>query len=368
MGTRFLRWICPSHLYEEIEGDLIQKFEKDVKRYGNRRAKIRFVWNTVRFFRPGIILRNKFTFELNQMDMLISHLRFAIRIFLKDKFFSSLNILGLALGISVSIILLLVLQNDLTYDQYYANHENIYRVGCDLRLSGNDSRGAWSARELGPVLKEEYPEVESFVRIEKINRSLIKFNDRGEEKSFYSDAIVQADSNYFQFFLHDFIAGDSKTCLSDPHSAVLSESAANAYFGGIDALDKSITLGGKTRKVTGIIKDLPENTHLKFDVLLSGLPDSRDWAMSKGRPTSEAFWNPDVYLYISFPENYDPQKFKARFPVIYSKYMKEMGDQIGGRYDPILQPLADIHFTSGIEDDLLYGNKAYLYSFTGLVS
>src|SRR6187551_2362342 len=114
-SLRLLRSFCPRQLVEEIEGDLIEKFEKDLNpsdrlersdQYWRRRAKRRLIWNTVRFFRPGIVLRNKVSFGLNSIDMWLQQLKFSMRVLMKEKFFSVLNILGLALGISVSIILL----------------------------------------------------------------------------------------------------------------------------------------------------------------------------------------------------------------------------------------------------------------------
>ena len=96
--------------------------------------------------------------------MFFTHLKFAVRVFLKDKFFSILNILGLALGIAVSIILLLILQNDLTYDKYHVKHDRIYRLGGHLQATGLEFRGARSARELGNILKDEFPEVQRVVR------------------------------------------------------------------------------------------------------------------------------------------------------------------------------------------------------------
>ena len=100
--------------------------------------------------------------------MLRTHLKFFIRVFLKDKFFSLLNILGLALGIAVSIILLLILQHDLNYDKHYANHERIYRVGGHLQATGLETRGARSARELGDILKEEFPEAQAVTQGEQL--------------------------------------------------------------------------------------------------------------------------------------------------------------------------------------------------------
>ena len=299
--------------------------------------------------------------------MFRNHLKFATRVFLKDKFFSSLNILGLALGIAVSIILLLVLQNDLTYDKHHVNHERIFRLGGHLSATGVDFRSARSARELGRILQEELPEVEAFVRANNWDHTLVKYQPaEGGERAFYEENIVRTDSNYFQVFTHEFISGNPKTCLTDINTLVMSETTAHRYFGNEPALDKTLLVGNETYKVTGVIKDVPENTHLKFDVLLSQLPRDRDWVKDKGQIKSEAFWNPDVFTYLVMPEHYNPQDFYAKFPGIYDKYFKSFGDQVGGKYEAILEPLASIHFHSDLNADEPHGNMAYVYAFTGI--
>ncbi len=360
-----LSCFCPEHLYEEIEGDLIQKFERDVKAFGDEKAKRRFVWNTFLFLRPGIILRNKFSLELNQMDMLINHLRFAIRIFLKDKFFSSLNILGLALGIAISIILLLILQSDLTYDQHYANHERIYRLGAHYQIPGTDVNKGTSARELGPLLKDQFPEIEAMVRIQTMDHTLVKYSKSGKELAFYEENVMQADSSYFQVFSHEFLAGDVATCLDDPHNVVITASMAKRYFNDDDPINKTLNIMDQLWEVSGVIRDSPENTHLKFDILLSGLPTHRDWTIKEGKPISLAFWNPDIYTYMLLPDQYDPQDFYTKFVPIYDRYFKQIQDEIVGNYTPILQRLKDIHF-SNFQDDGPHGNLTYLYAFSGI--
>jgi putative ABC transport system permease protein len=298
--------------------------------------------------------------------MLRTNLKFFIRVFLKDKFFSTLNILGLALGITVSILLLLILQNDLTYDKYHVNHKRIYRLGGHLSATGIDFQSARSARELGVILKEEFPEVQEVVRANSWDHTLVKYQSKdGQEKAFYEEDIVRTDSTYFSVFTHEFIAGNPKTCLTDVNTLVITESTAKKYFGDENPLDKSLLLADAQWKVTGVIKDVPENTHLKFDILLSRLID-REWVMDKGQVKSEAFWNPDVYTYLLVPENYQPKDFYAKFPVIFDKYFKSFGDQVGGKYDPILEPLADIHFHSKLDADESHGNMAYLYAFAGI--
>ncbi|HZX75364.1 MAG TPA: FtsX-like permease family protein, partial [Cyclobacteriaceae bacterium] len=106
-------------------------------------------------------------------------------------------------------------------------------------------------------------------------------------------------------------------------------------------------------------------THLKFNILLSRLID-REWAIDKGQVKSEAFWNPDVYTYLLMPVNYNVRDFDAKFSGIFTKYFKSFGDQVGGKYTPILEPLADIHFHSDLGADEAQGNIAYLYAFTGI--
>ncbi len=298
--------------------------------------------------------------------MFLTHLKFFVRVFLRDKFFSVLNILGLALGIGVSIILMLILQHDLTFDKHYANHERIYRLGGHLQATGIDIRVARSARELGGILKDEFPEIEAVTRANNWDHTLIRYEDKGKEVAFYEEDVVRTDSTYFQVFSHEFVAGDRNTCLNQLNSIVITESTAARYFGNADPLDKTLMVDDQAWKVTAVIKDLPENTHLKFDFLLSGLSKSREWTQDAGQIKSEAFWNPDVYLYMLMTENYNPQRFYEKFPGVYNKYYKSFGDQVGGKYGAIMQPLADIHFHSDLSADEATGNINYLYAFTGI--
>jgi putative ABC transport system permease protein len=299
--------------------------------------------------------------------MLRTHLKFFIRVFLKDKFFSVLNILGLALGIAVSIMLLLILQHDLNYDKHYAKYKQIYRLGSHLQATGVDFREARSARELGGILKEEFPEVLAVTRANNWDHTLVKYDRKGEEIAYYEEDVVRTDSTYFQVFDHTFIAGDEKTCLNLLNTVVITRSTAERYFGDEDAINKSLVIDNELWKVTAVIEDLPDNTHLKFDILLSGLSRTREWvAEQSGQIKSEAFWNPDVYAYLLMPENYNAQNFYDKFPQIFTKYFKSFGDQVGGTYTPILQPLASIHFHSDLNRDEPLGNIAYLYAFTGI--
>lgn len=125
---RFLKWFCPDHLYEEIEGDLIQKFEKDVKIFGEKRAKRRLWWSTLRFFRPGIILRNHFSSRLIDTLMIGNYFKVAMRNIAKRKLYSFINAVGLSIGIAFSVLIYLYIQDEKSFDRFHANKENIFRL------------------------------------------------------------------------------------------------------------------------------------------------------------------------------------------------------------------------------------------------
>ena len=185
------------------------------------------------------------------------------------------------------------------------------------------------------------------VRIDKLERTLVK-NEKGE--SFYEEEVAQSDPTYFKIFQHQFIEGDVNTCLKDPKSVVLTRSTALKYFDNENAAGKILTIQKEPRLVTAVIEDFPESTHLKFDFLISGLTENRPtWTQTveNGKPIPLVFWNPDIYTYMVLPENYDVNNFYSRFKGIYEDYftgVKELGLEQSTN-DPVLQPLAEIHFS-----------------------
>jgi len=220
------------------------------------------------------------------MENLLYHLRFSIRLFRKDKFFSILNILGLALGITVSIILMLIVKSDFSYDKHYSKHERIFRLGAHYVIPDVDEMIGVTARELGPILKQTYPEIDELVRVHAWERALVKDPANQRTKSFYEERIAQVDSSYFKLFDHPFVAGDVSTCLNDPSNIVITKSTSRKYFGEAEALNKTLIVKDKPYQITAVIEDFPETTHLKFDILIAGLPEIRsswDFTMKNGK-------------------------------------------------------------------------------------
>lgn len=299
--------------------------------------------------------------------MALSHGKLSLRFALKEKFFSVLNIVGLAIGIATCILLMLVLKNDLTYDRHYPNHDRIYRLGAHYGIPGSEGNTGSTARELGSILRDVYPEIEELVRVHHLGTSLVS-TESAPHDAYYEGKVYQADSTYFRIFGHEFLAGDRQTCMNDPLSVVITESVAHKYFPVGDALNKIILINSQPRKVTGIAKDFPYNTHLKFDFLLAGLPEIRqswDSTYLDGKPISLVFWNPDVMTYLLLPDDYDPTVFYSRFDRIYNDYFKETADETGGEAFniPVLLPLADIHL-SNFDD--WGGDRTLLSAFSAI--
>jgi len=300
-------------------------------------------------------------------QMFNTYFKFAVRTYWRDKFYTLLNIIGLAIGIAVSIIILLYLQNDLTYDKHHTQHEQIYRLVTNVKGPGVEFHTGSAAREMAPMLSEDYPEILSFARLMGMGRILVTVPDAGEESLYNEEGWRRADSTIFNIFTHPFIAGDPTTALREKNSVVLTEALAQKYFGEEEALGKTLLLyeGKENVTVTGVIESLPDNSHVKFDALISFI-EPREWAMQDGEFNSEAIWNPDVYTYLLFPEGYNTADFFEKLPPFYNKYIKPFGDKVSSELWFYLEPLADVHFHSEQGGDEPQGNIAYVYAFSGI--
>jgi putative ABC transport system permease protein len=161
LALRFLEWFCPDHLYEEIEGDLIQRFERDLKRHGRTNANRRLGFNVVRFFRPGIILRNKFTFQLIQLYMIRNYIKIAFRSFRKQKSYTLLNVIGLSLGMAASLLIIQYVKYERSFDAFHSRANDIYRIQYNGWQNGQlNFESAVAVPASAAALKANFPEVE----------------------------------------------------------------------------------------------------------------------------------------------------------------------------------------------------------------
>lgn len=294
------------------------------------------------------------------MSLFKNYLLSLVRNALRDKFFTLLNLLGLAVGITASILIFLYVQDQLTFDKQNEHYERIYRLEGDFYISEKQDLTAITQIPLGPTLKDEYPEIEEQTRI--FPRRDLYFK-RGED-TFKEDSIMLADSTIFSVFTLPFVTGDPNTALTAPFSIVISRSLAHKYFGSWDIVGKSIQdLEGTTFNITGVFEDLPGNVHLRYNGLISNSTIEDQIGSERFNDRSAgSFWNVQTYTYILMAENTRPDMVEAKIPEFYDKYMKELGDQINASFDLRITPLADVHFQKDeLTWDLPKGNMNYVY-------
>lgn len=295
-------------------------------------------------------------------------LKITFRKLKREKMYALINICGLSLAITCCLILGLYLRSELTYDRHYTGHKQIYRVVNEYNTNGKLDSSALTSHVLGEMLAEEYSDIKESVRmlVLKARKDLFQY----EDKNFYWENVTFASDNVFKVFAHNIIYGDPDTALNDPVSVAVSKSFAKTYFGDSNPVGKIIKSENRTHRVTLVFDDLPENTHLKYDVLLS----INFWKQTVYYPGDTTARRKDLwesgglscYTYVLMPENYNIQNFKDISSSFYQRHMAEEGKASNRTWNCWLQPLASIHYHSDVGDDEPTGNKFYLYGFTAV--
>ena len=293
--------------------------------------------------------------------MLRNYLTVAIRNLRNTKLYSFINITGLAAGMACSILILLYVQDELSFDRYHTNADRIYRIVHEMDFgNGQTRRSVITPRPMAAALAEEFPEIEHTVRF-MYGRTEMYHGERGFRQGFTS-----SDPGLFDIFDFPLIKGDPKTALSEPNTVVITEAIAKKYFRAEDPMGKVLTVSHGTYrdyKVTGILKEIPRNSHVQFDILTSIRPRDNDrWLPN--HPT--ASW-PLVMTYILLPKGYDPAELEAKLPDFVDKYMGNHLRTKGWTLTFRLQPLTSIYLHPPFEHDkALHGNMVYVYGFSAI--
>jgi putative ABC transport system permease protein len=287
--------------------------------------------------------------------MLKNLLKTAIRHILKHFGYSILNILGLTLGISSALFLIIYVADEVSYDRYHEKADRIYRVSS--KIAEPDDQFTWIVAQIpfGPQVVKDYPEVQSFVRFINMPTSLYKY----EDKEFNEGNFYYADSTLFDIFSYKVLKGEVKSALLDPKKIILTEKIAKKYFGKTDPIGKTLTAGTDTYEVTGVIEDVPTNSHFRFDAVAS----------RNNLPKQLGSWgNFGVFTYLLFPENFDVKTFETKMQGMYETYMKPIFGPLNIKIQYILEPLTRIHlYSTNAGEPEPTGSMTYVYIF-GLVA
>ncbi|WP_439584844.1 ABC transporter permease [Dyadobacter bucti] len=266
LAVRFLRWFCAANLAEDVEGDLHEVFNDRIRRFGLKKARRLYWLEVLGFFKPGYFKKQSQTYPspfLNH-DMIGNYFKIAWRNLLNNSFYSLINCIGLSVGLAVGILILLWVQDELSFDSFNKQADNIYKL--ENRVGTGSSQQIWTAT-VAPIAgfaKREVPEIREAVRMTYNGaHTLFRYQDKvfNEENTFF------ADPTLFTMFDYRLVHGNPEKPFPDNYSVILTETTARRYFGDADALGKAIACGNVHFTVTGVVEDFPENSSIKGDMV-----------------------------------------------------------------------------------------------------
>ena len=351
LAQRILSGIIPHHKRDIILGDFTEHYIRVANKRGITAA---FIWYWSQLFAslPSFIHNSTYFGSM----MFKNYIIIALRNLRKHKSYSLINISGLAIGIACCIMIFLFVQDELSYDKFHPNADRIYRIVTSTSDDGQptNANGIYGT---GPRLKEYFPEIDDYTRIRTVGQGVKTFVAH-EEARLYDDGFFFADSNFFSFFNFPVIEGNPATVLTKPNTIVLTQSTARKYFGEESPIGKVIEADPyhdgqlSNFEVTGVIKDVPDNSHISFNFLASYSSQREDLTYMGGFEQN--------FTYIML---YD----KGSVDYVNSKMLEFL--ETTWRNDPwytiSLQPLLDIHLRSNLRSEIgVNGNIAYVYAFS----
>ncbi|MGC4021064.1 MAG: ABC transporter permease [Cyclobacteriaceae bacterium] len=274
--------------------------------------------------------------------MLSNYLKIAIRTLIKFKGYAAINLVGLALGLSTGILILIYVLDEISFDKFHVNADRIYRVATDFEelKSGKLSKGEANGWPIGDLIRRDFPEVEKVVYIANGSNLQINYNTKR-----FDERIYYAGQEFFSIFSFPLLKGDSSTALVKPNSIVLTESTAKKYFKDGDAIGKTLTLADSLLfEVTGIMKDVPSQSHMQFNALISFFSTYK--ITHQGFSYDDGWGNINVRNYILFKPGVDRQSFVKKVRNLYVDHVKENMQAWGMLMYVGVEPLTDIYLKS----------------------
>lgn len=370
LPTQLLERFCPPQLLESIEGDLNEQFYIDVRKHGPSKAKREYVLNVVRFFRPEILLRNRFTVKQVNTIMVGNYFKVAVRNIQKRKLYSFINAFGLSIGIAFCMLIWLFIQDELSFDQFHANKTDIYRIESIMYpywVPGDKPmvREAWLQLGLLPVIKEECPEVVAGTRYSNGN-VVVTSNDK-----IFKEKIHYVDPDFLTMFSFPLVEGNAKSALSDKFNLVITPDVAEKYFGNEDPIGKTMQLdirGNKSFVITGVIEAPPANSSLDFQILLRQ-ENRYNYDVQMAR-----WGNFNTPCFVQLRSDADTAVFRRNLAAVSDKHLasmladwrKDISVPAGiNLFEFAFTGLIDIHLMNSIEWHKV-SDKQYSYIFGGI--
>ena len=364
-AERFFKWYCRNELAESILGDLHERFYYNLEKSGKFKAQLNYCLNIIRFINRHTIKKtNQGAFQKKgSIIMLSHHLLTSYRNLSKHKIYTVINIGGLAIGLASCLLIANFLSNELSFDRFHQESNNIYRINTLLTdNSGTITKMANTPPALVPGIRGTFPEIKKSTQLRYARRSLL---ERGERR-FYENHGFFADSLFLEIFSFPLKAGNRNSALDQPNSVVLTREMASKYFGKDDPMGKILTMNNDIAlKVTGILESIPDNSHLQFGFLVS-FPT---YKVPDGYLSDLSSWSWVGFLsYVLLNNGANPNDFRDKLDQLYLE--KTPGNSIP--YRSHVQSLEDIYLGSAnlvddLASDLQAGNRSTIYTL-GIVA
>jgi len=298
-ATAFLRWYCRPRLLEDLEGDLYEYFLRNVDRRGVRCARLIYVLDVIKFMRPYTIRKIEPLTFLTHFMMIGSYFKTSRRNLVRNKLFSFINIVGLAVSMSVGLLVIAIVNDLLSYDDFHEKKDRIYRIITHNQPDGQPPMDfASTSARVAQRLRSDVPGIEDFTII----RNGFSEDATVGQNTFPLEA-TWADQSFFKVLTFPLIAGDPTTALKEPYSLVLTEKTALKLFGNTDIVGRTVRFDTLDYQVTGVAKDVPHLSHIRFDALVSYATAEATFGKNK----DQEFYNWgnmwSNYIYVTLPEN-----------------------------------------------------------------
>lgn len=336
----FTRWLISkltdTEMSQTIMEDMEYRFIQDGREKGFLFAAIHHVFHLMITITP--LLFDNF---LGGIFMFNNYIKIIIRNFIRQKLFSIINIIGLSVGLGCIILITLWIYDELSYDNFHDKVDRIYRVVDNFQRSSGFQGLAVSSAPFAPLLKQEFPEIEESGRFIRPQRRMIE----KDGIKFYEDDILWADASIFKIFTIPLLNGNVQAVLLKPYEAVINERIAKKYFGETDPLNKVINIDGNEYVISGVMKNIPTNSHFNAEIFLSMVTLESIPRFQEQYFTSWA--RHEFYTYILLKKGYDVNNLKAKLPEFVERHASAQVQKIlGGTLSTDIQPLKNIHLHS----------------------
>ena len=347
LGRKILCWILPYQERETLLGDFDEIYKDYIRNKGKIAAWL-WYWGQILFLLPSFF-KNAIYWSF---QMFKNYLKTALRNINRYKGYSFINIAGLAIAMAVCIVILIFVQDELSYDKFHENSEYIYRVAGELKIPTGVQRSSRVRSWVAPNIISDFPEVIDAVRMSRWG-GIVSHGDKR-----FDEDLHFADPNIFNIFTFPIIEGDKTNALRDSGGVLITQELANKYFGDKNPLGKTLTIDNKYDfRITGILKNIPFNSHIKFN-FLAPFDHMRNIYGEKRFQSNRI----PTHTYLLLGKNASPEELEKKFHDFIAKYQ-------GERYATIqkyfLQPLTSIHLQSNLAVELeKNSNVAYSYALS----